>query len=126
MPRPRDFRRSKLRDNDADDTNNRIGCWSTERLIKMDRAYCAEVRRLSALYRFPRTAREAHLLFNHDRRRIIDSFRWVLSMQPFEGPIVDFGCGTGTLLRLIPREHRDSGRGVLARPCPGQGQHDRL
>ena len=66
-----------------------------------------EVRRLSAFYRFPRTAREAHLLFSHDRRRIIDSFRWVLSMQPFEAPIVDFGCGTGTLLRLIAREHRD-------------------
>jgi SAM-dependent methyltransferase len=28
-------------------------------------------------------------------------------MQPFKGPIVDFGCGTGTLLRLIAREHRD-------------------
>jgi hypothetical protein len=59
-----------------------------------------EVRRLSAFYNFPRTAREAHLLFSHDRRRIIDSFRWVLSKQPFDGPIVD--SGTEALSPLAP------------------------
>ena len=32
MPRPHDLRRSKMRDNDADDTNNPVACWSREKL----------------------------------------------------------------------------------------------
>jgi hypothetical protein len=60
-----------------------------------------EGQRLEALYAFPRTAREAHLLFSHDRARILDSFHWVLSRAPFAGPIVDLGCGSGTLLRIL-------------------------
>jgi hypothetical protein len=45
MPRPYNLRRSKLRDNDADDTNNRIGCWSRERLLKMDAKFVAAMQR---------------------------------------------------------------------------------
>src|SRR6266446_2319051 len=60
-----------------------------------------EWQRLEALYAFPRTAREAHLLFSPDRARIRDSFRWAPSRAPFAGPIVDLGCGTGTLLRIL-------------------------
>jgi hypothetical protein len=45
MPRPKSLRKSKLRDRD-DETNNQIGAWSRERLIKMDRAYCAAVERV--------------------------------------------------------------------------------
>jgi SAM-dependent methyltransferase len=62
-----------------------------------------QAERLSGLYGFPTTPREAHLLFSHDRRRIIDSFHWVLRQAPFVSPIVDVGCGTGTLLRLLTR-----------------------
>lgn len=60
-----------------------------------------EEQRLKALYAFPRTAREAHLLLSHDRARIRDSFHWVSSRAPFAGPVVDLGCGTGTLLRIL-------------------------
>jgi SAM-dependent methyltransferase len=60
-----------------------------------------EEQRLESLCAFPRTAREAHLLFSHDRARIRDSFHWALSRAPFAGPIVDLGCGTGTLLRIL-------------------------
>lgn len=67
-----------------------------------------EGQRLHELYRFPQTLREAHLLFSHDRVRIIDTFNWLLSHAPLEGPIVDLGCGTGTLLRLLSRLDPDA------------------
>src|SRR5262245_57515931 len=40
-PKPRELSASKLRDNDADDTNNRVGLWSCERLPKMDACFVA-------------------------------------------------------------------------------------
>jgi hypothetical protein len=38
MPRPREMRRSKLRDRD-DETINKIGMWSREKLEQMDRSF---------------------------------------------------------------------------------------
>ena len=46
MPRPRELRSSKLRDrSDANDTNNRIGCWSRDKLIAMDQSFRAAMER---------------------------------------------------------------------------------
>jgi hypothetical protein len=38
-------RRSKLIDGDADETNNRVGYWSREQLIKMDEKFCRAMRK---------------------------------------------------------------------------------
>lgn len=60
-----------------------------------------EEARLTGMYGCPRTVREAHLLLSHDRLRIIDTFRWIVRQAPFSGTVVDLGCGTGTLVRLL-------------------------
>ncbi len=72
-----------------------------DNLLQMIWRETDERKRLDDLYRFPQTLREAHLLFSHDRMRIIDTFNWVLSHAPFAAPIIDLGCGTGTLIRLL-------------------------
>ncbi|PBB81217.1 hypothetical protein CK218_12675 [Mesorhizobium sp. WSM3879] len=58
--------------------------------------------RLERLYEFPKTLRQAHLLFSQDRERIAHSFEWILaSIPPHARAIADVGCATGTLARLI-------------------------
>jgi hypothetical protein len=46
MTRPRELRRSKLRDrNEADATNNRIGCWTRGKIEQMDAKFVAAMQR---------------------------------------------------------------------------------
>lgn len=62
--------------------------------------------RLERLYAFPKTLKQAHLLFSHDRERIAYSFEWILASIPSGAEaIADVGCGTGTLSRLIAQSH---------------------
>ncbi|TGQ16369.1 MULTISPECIES: class I SAM-dependent methyltransferase [unclassified Mesorhizobium] len=62
--------------------------------------------RLERLYSFPKTLKQAHLLFSHDRERIAQSFEWILaSIPPQAKAIADVGCATGTLSRLIAQSH---------------------
>src|SRR5262245_50861622 len=61
MPRPRELRRSKLRDRSADDDTdvNRCGGWSREKLIKMNARF-AEAMRRAMTARVPHLAASSH------------------------------------------------------------------
>jgi hypothetical protein len=65
--------------------------------------------RLNALYAFPRTLRQASLLFSHDRDRIEKSYEW-LARVPVglpDGAILDAGCGQGALTRYLAQSQPD-------------------
>lgn len=75
---------------------------------RLDKAFATrnEKLRLERLYAFPKTLKQAHLLFSHDRERIAYSFEWILaSIPPGARAIADVGCGTGTLSRLIAQSY---------------------
>lgn len=75
---------------------------------RLEKAFATrnEKLRLERLYAFPKTLKQAHLLFSHDRERIAYSFEWILaSIPPGVGAIADVGSGTGTLSRLIAQSH---------------------
>jgi SAM-dependent methyltransferase len=65
--------------------------------------------RLERLYTFPKTLKQAHLLFSHDRERIVHSFEWLLASIPAGAKtIADVGCGTGALSRLIAQSYPEA------------------
>lgn len=74
--------------------------------------------RLERLYKFPDNINHAHLLFSHDRQRILHSFKWILENLPGDAQsIADVGCATGTLSRLIVHYYPQSSVLGVDRGC---------
>lgn len=61
--------------------------------------------RLNALYKFPKTLRQASLLFSHDRDRVLASYEWLARLPGGHrsDAILDAGCSQGALTRYIAR-----------------------